>query len=530
MKVVNGHYSTLAEFNSLLGRTRQLDIDADVRARIEASYRFLESFSASKLIYGVNTGFGPMAQYRIAEEDKIQLQYNLIRGHCSGSGELIDPLLSRAVLIARFNCLVQGYSGVHSEVIDLLARLINLDIVPCIYSHGGVGASGDLVQLAHLALMLIGEGEVWHEGRQWPAAEVFARYGIEPMRIHIREGLALINGTSGMTGIGMFNLIQGRRLLYWSIVLSAMTNELVEAYDDHFSADLNAVKHHGGQQVVARAMRDLLAGSGMVRKREEHLYDPEKIRMHFFEEKVQEYYSLRCVTQILGPVLDTLRHAERVVVDEYNSVSDNPIIHAESRNVFHGGNFHGDYVALEMDKLKIAITKLAMLSERQLNYVLNEKLNGKFPPFLNLGTLGLNFGMQGVQFTAVSTVAENQTLSYPASLHSIPNNNDNQDIVSMGFNAAMLAHRVVSNTFEVLAIQMLAILQAADYLGCTGRMAGRTAAIYSDMRRIVPVFRDDRPRYAELKALATYMAGSEEALEDIDQWIPGPARDNTPGI
>src|SRR6202008_1103464 len=183
------------------------------------------------------------------------------------------------------------------------------------------------------------------------------------------------------------------------------------------------------------------------------------------------YYSLRCVSQVLGPVYDTIAQAEKILVDELNSVNDNPVIDHVNKNIFHGGNFHGDYVSLEMDKLKIAITKLSMLSERQLNYLLNEKLNQKFPPFVNLGVLGVNFGMQGMQFTATSTVAENQTLSFPMYVHSIPNNNDNQDIVSMGCNAALMTRRVIENSFEVLSIQLMTLLQAVDHLDCSGKMA-----------------------------------------------------------
>ena len=284
------------------------------------------------------------------------------------------------------------------------------------------------MQLAHLGLVLIGEGEVLFEGKQRPTAEVFAEQGVQPLSIHIREGLAIINGTSAMTGVGLVNLVLAKKLLHWSVLLSSMTNELVSAYDDHYSYELNIVKKHRGQNRIAELMRGMLSGSGMIRSRSEHLYVPENIQQEVFSDKVQEYYSLRCVTQVLGPVYDTILSASRTVVDELNSVNDNPVVDHVNENIFHGGNFHGDYVSLEMDKLKIAITKLSMLSERQLNYLLNDKLNQKFPPFMNLGVLGLNFGMQGVQFTATSTVAENQTLSFPMYVHSIPNNNDNQDM------------------------------------------------------------------------------------------------------
>jgi histidine ammonia-lyase len=411
-------------------------------------------------------------------------------------------------MLARLNGMMQAYSGVHPDLVKLLAELINLDITPCIYEHGGVGASGDLVQLAHLGLVLIGEGEVVFEGEVQPTKKVFDKLGLQPLSIYIREGLAIINGTSAMTGIGTWNLLQAKKLLEWSVLLSALTNEVVEAFDDHFSHELNIVKKHKGQNKVATMLRDILRDSKMVRSRIEHLYKPENIEQEVFEDKVQEYYSIRCVTQVLGPVFDTIAQAEKVVMDEVNSVNDNPVIDHENENIFHGGNFHGDYVSLEMDKLKIAITKLSMLSERQLNYLLNDKLNQKFPPFLNLGVLGFNFGMQGVQFTATSSVAENQTLSFPMYVHSIPNNNDNQDIVSMGSNAALMTRRVINNSFRVLAIQLMTLLQAVDFLDCRSRLSVATREIYDEARGIFPVFIEDSVKYHDLEKIKVYLEKS----------------------
>ncbi len=468
-------------------------------ARVAENHRFLKQFSSNKLIYGINTGFGPMAQYKVSESNLLDLQYNLIRSHCSGSGQLMSPLQVRALMLARLSSLMQGYSGVHHGLPDLLVLLINHEVTPCIYEHGGVGASGDLVQLAHLGLTLIGEGEVMYEGQVQDCGAVFKRLGLQPLRIQVREGLAILNGTSAMTGIGLINVLRARKLLEWGVLLSAMTNEIVEAFDDHYSHELNVVKHHPGQQEVARMLRELLADSQMVRSRAEHLYNPENINQEVFEGKVQEYYSLRCITQVLGPVLDTIIQAEAVLVHELNSVNDNPVIDHERGNVFHGGNFHGDYVSLEMDKLKTVITKLSMLAERQLNYLLNEKLNRKLPPFVNLGVLGFNFGMQGVQFTATSTVAENQSLSFPMYVHSIPNNNDNQDIVSMGCNAALMTAKVIDNSFEVLAIQLMSLVQAIDFLHCAGRLSSGTRAVYDATRQVFPKFIDDVPHYKEQK-------------------------------
>jgi histidine ammonia-lyase len=425
---------------------------------------------------------------------------------------MMSPILVKAVMIARLNSLMQAYSGVHPEIVELLQELINKNVSPCIFEHGGVGASGDLVQLAHLALVLIGEGEVIYEGKLQPTADVFAQLKIKPLTIRIREGLAVLNGTSAMTGIGMVNIIQAQKLLEWSVMLSAMINEVVEAFDDHYSYELNIVKHHKGQNKIAAQLRDILKDSKMIRSRAEHLYNPEKLDQEVFQDKVQEYYSLRCVTQVLGPIYDTICQAEKVVVDELNSVNDNPVIDHQNQNIFHGGNFHGDYVSLEMDKLKIAITKLSMLSERQLNYLLNEKLNQKFPPFVNLGVLGFNFGMQGMQFTATSTVAENQTLSFPMYVHSIPNNNDNQDIVSMGCNAALMTKRVIDNSFEVLTIQMMTVLQAIDYLKCTDRLSTETHHIYTEIRKIFPKFIEDEPKYKDLDRIKKYFEKSDPVV------------------
>ncbi len=500
---------SLINFSDIVFKADQIALNPVALEKVDASFQFLKHFSTGKLIYGINTGFGPMAQYKISDENRLQLQYNLIRSHSSGMGNTMSPLLGRAILVARLNSLMQAHSGIHTSLVELLAAFINHNIVPRIYEHGGVGASGDLVQLAHLGLNLIGEGKVWYESEWQDTATVLKKAGLKPLEIQIREGLSVINGTSAMTGIGLVNIFLAKKLLAWSVMFSSMTNEIVEAYDDHYSKELNIVKHHTGQNYVAAMMRGMLKDSKMIHSRTEHLYNPANIEHDVFEDKVQEYYSLRCVTQILGPVYDTIDHAERILIEELNSVNDNPVIDHQNRNIFHGGNFHGDYVSLEMDKLKIAITKLSMLSERQLNYLLNDKLNQILPPFVNLGVLGFNFGMQGMQFTAVSTVAENQTLSYPMYVHSIPNNNDNQDIVSMGCNAALMSKKVIDNSFEVLTIQAVTIAQAIDYLKCQDKLSPATHRVYSSIRKIFPKFIDDSPRYEEQEKVKNWLLQNE---------------------
>ena len=503
MNTIN-EYLSLQEFESVIFGNNKIKVSQSVINRVEESFNFLKEFSENKVIYGVNTGFGPMAQYRIKNENRNQLQYNLIRSHSSGTGKPMDATFVKAAILARLNTLSLGHSGVHPSVIHLMTELINRDITPLIFEHGGVGASGDLVQLAHLALVLIGEGEVFYKGERKTTQEVFKIENLKPIQVEIREGLALMNGTSVMTGIGVVNVHNANKLLDWSLKCSCAINELVQAYDDHFSAELNQTKRHAGQQKVAERMRDNLSDSTLIRKREEHLYTGEN-EEDIFKEKVQEYYSIRCVPQILGPVLETINNVASILENEFNSANDNPIIDVKNQHVYHGGNFHGDYISLEMDKLKLVITKLSMLAERQLNFLLNSKINEILPPFVNLGTLGFNFGMQGVQFTATSTTAENQMLSNSMYVHSIPNNNDNQDIVSMGTNAAIITSRVIENAFEVLAIEIITIVQAIEYLEQKDKISSVTRKVYDDIRTLVPAFKEDLVMYPYVQKVKDYL-------------------------
>lgn len=495
----------IEDFSKIILEGERFRVDEAIFNRVERSFLFLKQFSENKVIYGVNTGFGPMAQYKIADSQRIQLQYNLIRSHASGTGKPLDPTYVKAAMLARLNTLSLGNSGVHPSVVSLMGQLINKNIIPLIFEHGGVGASGDLVQLAHLALVLIGEGEVFYQGERRPTKEVFEMEGLSPIEVQLREGIGLMNGTSVMTGVGLVNIVKARKLLNWAVFCSSAINEIVGAYDDHLSFELNQSKKHVGQRKIAEQMRLYLKDSQLTKKRDHHLYNVVSDVL-VFEDKVQEYYSLRCVPQILGPVLDTLNSAEKILIEEVNSANDNPIIDIENEHVYHGGNFHGDYVSLEMDKLKLVITKLSMLAERQLNYLLNPSLNKILPPFINLGKLGLNFGMQGIQFTATSTTAENQTLSNPMYVHSIPNNNDNQDIVSMGTNAALITKKVIENGFEVLAIELIAIVQAVEYLKIQNKVSSKTLKIYTEVRAMVPPFQEDSITYPYVNKVKEYIS------------------------
>ena len=497
---------TLREMEQILYNGETIRISEKLRSQVVTSYEFLKEFSKDKVIYGINTGFGPMAQWRIEDEHLKELQYNIIRSHSTGAGERLPDICVRAAMLSRLKTFLEGHSGVHVTLIDLLIEFVNRGICPVVPRHGSVGASGDLVQLAHIALTLIGEGEVSYRGEIRPAGEVMAENGLEPLQMHIREGLAVTNGTAVMTGIGTVNYLQTERLLGWEILCSVMMNEIASSYDDFMSEVLNGLKFHPGQIRVAELMRSLSEGSKLLRNRKLELFH--KSGEQVFKQKVQPYYSLRCVPQILGPVYDTLKNAGQVIEDEVNSVDDNPIVDMASANVIHGGNFHGDYISFEMDKLKIAVTKMTMLAERQMNYLFHDRINGILPPFVNLGVLGLNYGLQASQFTATSTTAESQTLSNPMYVHSIPNNNDNQDIVSMGTNSALICRTVVENCSQVLAIHLMALVQAVDCLDVADKLAPATRKLYDKVRGIVPVFKDDTPKYNEIKALQSLILES----------------------
>lgn len=502
----------LGDFTSLLFSDSKVEFSDDVLKVVDKNFAFLKSHAENKIIYGINTGLGPMAQYKIDDDKRIDLQLNLIRSHSAGAGNPLDDLSILASMLVRVKCFCGGYSGVHIGVIKILEEMINHRIIPFVPEHGGVGASGDLVQLAHIALVMIGEGKAKYNGEWQNTSDIFKKLNITPLKITVREGLALINGTSVMTGIGIVNLINAINLLNWSILASVMINEIVSTFDDHCSVELNSLKLHKGQQQVAAIMTNMFDQSKMTVSRKENLYTYSNNGSFKIDKKVQEYYSLRCVPQILGPIFDTIRFSGQVLINEANSISDNPVIDEKSNFVYHGGNFHGDYVAFEMDKLKIAITKLSILAERQLNFILNHRLNKILPPFVNLGTLGLNLGMQGAQFTAVSTTAENQMLSNPMYIHSIPNNNDNQDIVSMGTNAALITKKVIDNGFQVIAIELMALLQAVDYLDIKSKLSPETYNVYFELRKVFPKFKDDYAIYTDIQKVITLIKNTHKAI------------------
>jgi len=468
--------------------------------------KFLDQEADKKIIYGVNTGFGPMASHIIGRSDVIALQENLIRGHAMGMGEPLPQSYVLAAMIVRLNTLAKGHSGVSVALLQHLELFINHRIIPVVPEHGAVGTSGDLVQLAHIALALIGGGEAWHGGARQSVSNILKKLRIAPHKLQPKEGLSLINGTSMMAGIASLACMEAERLVSASLRTGALSLELVGAFDDAISEELHKLRPHPGQQAVARILRELLVSSRLLRNREafQKKFLLEN-KAHVISESVQEIYSLRCIPQVVGPVLDILKKVKSEVVTEINSVTDNPVIDGPGKRFLHGGNFHGDYIAAGMDQLKASLVKLTMLSERRINFFLNQNINKYFPPMMNLKTPGLTMGLQGLQFVATSTTSQSQTFAFPQHVHSIPTNGDNQDIVSMGTDAALLTMRVIENAYVVLTIEALTLAQGVDFKKEQAKLSAASRKFFEVIRRAIPTVREDRSLAPELPRLSTAM-------------------------
>ncbi len=487
---------------------RQVELDSDALRRCRESRVFLaEEVAARRVIYGVNTSFGPMCNKIIDDNEIEALQVNLIRSHAAGMGDPLKYYIAQAVLVVRLNTLVKGYSGVRVELLEFMKEMINRRIAPYIPRCGSVGASGDLVHLAHMALAIIGEGQVYHNGALTTAAEAFAAEGMEPLRLSFKEGIALINGTSAMTALGAFALFGTRKLLNVACVAATFALEIFGGIDDAFDEDLHVVKPHPGQVNIAQTIRHLYEGSSNItlrgnmheRIREQHNGE----MVYETSVNVQDVYSIRCTPQILAPVAEALEEVSNTLQIEANSSNDNPIIIPRKKKIIHGGNFHGQSIGYAMDMVCMAVAEMCTLSERRINKLLDKNLNEGLPEHLIPGTVGLTMGFMGAQYLATSTTAENRQLANPVSTLSISCNASNQDVVSMGTVAARKAFRAVSNAKHVLTLEILADLQALSFRNADGlgrgigriyQILNRDFAVYDNSR----VFHDDLVKFRKL--------------------------------
>ncbi len=485
--VLNGNDLTIDDIVAIGIGDKQVRLDPAALERCRASRSFLEEeVAAKRVIYGVNTSFGPMCNKIIDDEQIETLQVNLIRSHAAGLGEPLKDYIAIAVMAVRLNTLIKGYSGVRIELLEHMQWMINQRVAAYIPECGSVGASGDLIHLAHLALAVIGEGQLYYQEQLRPADEIYRQLGREPMRLSFKEGIALMNGTSAMTALAAFAIFGARKLLNISCVTGAFAIEIFGGIDDAFDEDLHLVKPHTGQLQIAETIRNLYQGSGNITLRSEmhELIRGQKADGPVFETSinVQDVYSVRCTPQVLAPVAEAIDQAGRVVETEANSSNDNPIVIPEKKKIIHGGNFHGQSIGFVMDMLCMAIATLCTLSERRTNKYLDRNLNEGLPEFLIPGTLGLTMGFMGAQYLATSTTAENRQLANPVSTNSISCNASNQDVVSMGTVAARKAFKSVSNAKHIVTLEILADLQALSFRNADalGRGTGR---IYQILQR-----------------------------------------------
>ena len=480
--VLNGNDLTIDDIVAIGVGDKQVTLDPAALERCRASRRFLEDeIAAKRVIYGVNTSFGPMCN-KIIDDDQIEtLQVNLIRSHAAGLGDPLKDYIAIAVMAVRLNTLVKGFSGVRIELLEHLQWMINQRIAAYIPECGSVGASGDLIHLAHLSLAVIGEGKVFYRGELTSAPDVYQILNRSPLRLSFKEGIALMNGTSAMTALAAFALFGARKLLNISCVTGAFAIEIFGGIDDAFDEDLHRVKPHVGQLEVAETIRNLYRGSKNITLRSEmhDLIRQQSADGPVFETSinVQDVYSVRCTPQVLAPVSEAIAQAVRVVEVEVNSSNDNPIIIPTEKKIIHGGNFHGQSIAFVMDMLSMAIATLCNISERRTNKYLDKNLNEGLPEFLIPGTVGLTMGFMGAQYLATSTTAENRQLACPVSTNSISSNASNQDVVSMGTVAARKAFKSVSNAKHVITLEILADLQALSFRNAD-KLGGGTGQIY----------------------------------------------------
>ncbi|MGZ4840087.1 MAG: histidine ammonia-lyase [Terriglobales bacterium] len=474
---INGSDLALDDLREAVYERRPVLLDPDARIRVQAARAVVEDVvESNQVAYAVTTGVGMLSDVRIAPDQIRELQVNLLRSHAVGVGEPLSEAEVRAMMLLRANSLAKGYSGVRTEVIDMLCEMLNRGVHPLVPSQGSVGASGDLAPLAHLALVLIGEGEALHSDpkakpprragdvrvRRYSAREALKRADIKPLKLEAKEAISLINGTQAMVSVGALALLAARQMVDSADVIGSMTADALRGTDVAFDERIQHVRPHTGQITSAANLRHMLEGSAI---RESHRECG----------RVQDAYSLRCMPQVHGAVRDALNYCAQVLEIEMNSAVDNPLVFVapkrigvpqteEARgDIISGGNFHGEPVAFALDFLAIALSALAGISERRIERLVNPSLNEGLPPFLANGA-GHNSVFMMAQVTAAALVSENKVLAHPASVDSITTSGNKEDYVSMGMTAAIKLKKIVANTLNVLAIEAIAVAQALEFL------------------------------------------------------------------
>jgi histidine ammonia-lyase len=500
---LNGNDLALESFEQVVLHRQAVLLEPAARERVARAREVVDALVAGdRVAYAITTGVGHLADVRISAEQARELQINLVRSHAAGVGEPLTEAESRAMMLLRANSLAKGFSGVRAVVIDTLCNMLNRGVHPVIPSQGSVGASGDLAPLAHLALVLIGEGEAWFEGRRSNGGEAMKAAQIPPIRLEAKEAISLINGTQAMLAVGSLAMLEARTLAATADVVSAISLDALQGTDVAFDERIHQARPHAGQTLVAKHLRTMLEGSAL---RERHRSCT----------RVQDAYSMRCIPQVHGAVRDVLDYSRQVFETEMNSAVDNPLVFvktppagsprgipeaAAEGDVISGGNFHGQPIAFALDFLAIAIAALAGISERRIERMVNPALSEGLPPFLTRGA-GLNSGFMMPQVTAAALVSENKVLGHPASVDSITTSGNKEDYVSMGMTAALKLKRVIQNVRHVLAIEALAAAQAVDLLAPL-KPGRRAQQALREIRDVSPMVTQDRSLAPDIAKVA----------------------------
>lgn len=498
MIILDGTTLTL-ENTSRVAEGERVSLSPVTLEKIEKSRRYVEQIiERDEVAYGINTGFGSLSEVSIPNDELRDLQLNLVRSHACGVGDPLPEKTVRAMMLHRSNVLAKGYSGCRPIVIDTIISMLNAGIHPVIPSRGSVGASGDLAPLAHLALVAIGEGEAFYQGKRIRGGEALKLAGIEPLILEAKEGLALLNGTQAMTAVGCLSLFIAEKLAQAADVIGAMSLEALKGTPVAFDEKIHLVRPHSGQQASAKRLRELLQNSEIRESHRDRGVDP----------RVQDAYALRCMPQVHGAVRDALTHARNVLEIEINSATDNPLIFVDQNEVLSGGNFHGEPVSLALDYAAIATANLGTISERRIERLVNPELSN-LPAFLSPQP-GTNSGLMIAQVTAVSLIAENNVLAHPASVTNLPTSANKEDHVSMGMTAALKFSQIVSHVEIILAIELLCAAQGLEFLKPL-RPGPRLEAVYRRVREIIPPLGRDMQ-------LSEYIKDLTPVVREISQY------------
>ena len=475
---ISAEHLSIERVGEIIYNGYKIELSDDAKQRIERCRNYLDEKIASnpEPVYGVTTGFGSLCNVSVSKDQLTQLQINLIKSHACGTGERVPNDIVKIMLLLKIQSLSYGYSGSKLDTVQRLVDFFNNGVYPIVYRQGSLGASGDLVPLAHLCLPLVGLGEVEYEGSVISGEEMLHRKNWTPIELASKEGLALLNGTQNMSSFAVWALLQAYRLSDWADRIASMSLDAYDGRIEPFTEAVHLVRPHKGQLETAARMKEMLEGSELIKTPKTHVQDP---------------YSFRCVPQVHGAVKDTIRYVTSVIDTEINSATDNPTVCPDEDLIISAGNFHGEPIALPIDFLSIAMSELANISERRIYRLVSGTRN--LPSFL-VANPGLNSGFMITQYTAASCVSLNKSLAMPSSVDSIPSCQDQEDHVSMGANAAIKLYKVILNAERVLAIELFNAAQALDFRKPL-KSSPKIMEIYDEYRKTVPFIEDDKLMY-----------------------------------